>query len=274
MTFQPPFHRCFKTHTHTHLDGSDGALLRRRDPFLHRTHVGGERRLVPHRGRYTSQQRRHLGTGLRESEDVVDEQQHVLSLLVTEVLGDGQAGQTDASSGAGGLVHLTVDEGHLRLVVRQTDDARLDHLVVQVVALARSLADPGEDGVSAVRLRDVVDQLHDEDGLADAGATEQTCMEPQDYDTRNCSLLVFASHIHKGNYINTPTMIQFMIIYYEMFSKYHLFSIYVTKETRKKFPFISQGHMTFLPSIQKKYYVDEMFCSNRIDFISRFEYSI
>ena len=51
--------------------------------------------------------------------------------------------------------------------------AGLDHLVVEVVALAGALADAGEHRVAAVGLRDVVDQLHDEHGLADARAAEQ-----------------------------------------------------------------------------------------------------
>jgi peptide chain release factor 1 len=45
--------------------------------------------------------------------------------------------------------------------------------VVEVVALAGALADAGEHRVAAVRLGDVVDQLHDDYGLADAGAAEQ-----------------------------------------------------------------------------------------------------
>ena len=49
----------------------------------------------------------------------------------------------------------------------------LRHLVVQVVAFARALADAGKHRDAAVQLRDVVDQLHDHDGLADAGAAER-----------------------------------------------------------------------------------------------------
>ena len=49
----------------------------------------------------------------------------------------------------------------------------LDHLVIEVVALAGALADAGEHRIAAVRLGDVVDQLHDQHGLADAGAAEQ-----------------------------------------------------------------------------------------------------
>ena len=45
--------------------------------------------------------------------------------------------------------------------------------MVEVVTLAGPLADAGEDGVAAVALGDVVDQLHDQNGLAHAGTAEQ-----------------------------------------------------------------------------------------------------
>ena len=45
--------------------------------------------------------------------------------------------------------------------------------MIEVVALAGALADAGEHRIAAMRLGDVVDQLHDEHGLADAGAAEQ-----------------------------------------------------------------------------------------------------
>lgn len=44
-----------------------------------------------------------------ESENVVDEEQHILSLLVSEVLGDGKTSKGDSGSGSWGLVHLTED---------------------------------------------------------------------------------------------------------------------------------------------------------------------
>src|SRR5690606_18970653 len=47
------------------------------------------------------------------------------------------------------------------------------HLEEEVVTLAGALTDAGEDRHTTVRLRDVVDELHDENGLADAGATEE-----------------------------------------------------------------------------------------------------
>src|SRR4029077_19311396 len=52
--------------------------------------------------------------------------------------------------------------------------ARLDHLVIEVVALAGALADAREYRQSRVLLGDVVDELEHVDGLADAGAAEQS----------------------------------------------------------------------------------------------------
>ena len=45
--------------------------------------------------------------------------------------------------------------------------------MIEVVALAAALADAGEDRAAVVRRRDVVDQLLNEDRLADARAAEQ-----------------------------------------------------------------------------------------------------
>ena len=45
--------------------------------------------------------------------------------------------------------------------------------MVKIVAFARALADAGEHGETAVELGDVVDQFHDDDGLADARAAER-----------------------------------------------------------------------------------------------------
>ncbi len=54
------------------------------------------------------------------------------------------------------------------------DDARFHHFVVKVVSFACTLPDAAEDRDAAVRFGDVVDQFHDRDRLADAGAAEQT----------------------------------------------------------------------------------------------------
>ena len=151
----------------------DRALLRRRDALLELAHVGRERRLVADGRRDAAEQRRHLGARLREAEDVVDEEQHVLALFVAEVLGDGERREADARARARRLVHLAEHERRLVEHGGAVRELRVRHLVPEVVALARALADAGEHRVAAVLLRDVVDQLQDHDGLADAGAAEE-----------------------------------------------------------------------------------------------------
>lgn len=74
--------------------------------------------------------RRTLG----ESENVVDEEKHVLSLVITEVLSDGEAGEGDTGTGTWGLVHLSENQSGLGLVVVELDDTGLDHLVVEICA--------------------------------------------------------------------------------------------------------------------------------------------
>lgn len=54
------------------------------------------------------------------------------------------------------------------------DDASLDHLVVQVVTLAGALSHSGKHGETTVVGGDVVDELHDDDGLPDTGTAEQS----------------------------------------------------------------------------------------------------
>ena len=160
------------------LHRGDRALGGGGDALLQRAHVGGERRLVADRARDAAEKRRHLGARLREAEDVVDEEQHVLA-LVAEILGDRQPGQPDAGARARRLVHLAEDQRALRalgravVLVRVLVHAELDHLVIEVVALARALADAGEHRIAAMRLGDVVDQLLDQHRLADAGAAEE-----------------------------------------------------------------------------------------------------
>ena len=148
------------------LDRRHRAGRRRGDPLLELAHLGREGRLVADRARHPAEERRDLGARLDEAEDVVDEEQRVLP-LVAEVLRHRQAGEADPEARTRRLVHLAVDERDL------VDHLGLGHLEQQVVPLARPLADAGEDGDAAVLAGDVVDQLLDQDGLADAGTAEE-----------------------------------------------------------------------------------------------------
>ncbi len=156
------------------LDGSDRAVFGRRDPLLQRAHFRQQRRLVADRARHAAQERRDFRPGLGEAEDVVDEEEHVLLLGVAEVLGDRQAAERDAQARAWRFRHLSVDERRAGLLeVLHVDDAALLKLEPEVVALAGALPDAGEHRHAAVLHGDVVDQLLDDDRLADARAAEQ-----------------------------------------------------------------------------------------------------
>src|SRR5207247_5177521 len=102
------------------------------------------------------------------------EERDVLA-LVADTLGHREAGQTDAQTIARWLVHLSEHHRDLRFrKIVHLDHAGFRHLVVEVVALARALADAGEHRHAAIRLGDVVDELEHRDRLADARAAEET----------------------------------------------------------------------------------------------------
>jgi peptide chain release factor 1 len=50
---------------------------------LHTTHIGGKCGLITDGGGDTTEQCRYFGTSLGESENVVDEQEHILTFFVT-----------------------------------------------------------------------------------------------------------------------------------------------------------------------------------------------
>ena len=99
------------------LHGRDRTLLGGGDALLQFAHFGGEVGLVAHGAGHAAEQRRDFRAGLREAENVVDEEQHVLAFFVAEILGDGEAGQADAQTRSGRLGHLAVDQGALGFVV-------------------------------------------------------------------------------------------------------------------------------------------------------------
>jgi hypothetical protein len=55
-------------------------------------------------------------------------------------------------------------------VLLSSDNAGLDHFPVKVITLTSTFTHTSEDGETTVALGDVVDELHDDDGLADTPA--------------------------------------------------------------------------------------------------------
>ncbi len=156
------------------LNRGNRTLGRRGDAFLHLAHVGCQRWLITHCGRNTAQKCREFRTSLGEAEDVVHEEQNVLA-LVTEVFSNRQTRQGNASARTRRLVHLTVNECGLgAFTATELVNARFDHFVVKVVTFTGTFTNACEYGVTAVRFSNVVDQFHDQNGLANACAAEQT----------------------------------------------------------------------------------------------------
>ena len=181
------------------LDGSDGTGSGGSDTLLEGTHISGKGGLVSDGGGDTSEKGRHLRASLGESEDVVDEKKYILVLFISEVLSDGETGEADTGSGTRGLVHLTVHKGGLGSGAIGNDDTGLDHLVVEIVTLTSSLADTSEDGETTMKFGDIVDKLHDKDGLADTGTTEETNLTSlgvgsQKVDNLNTCIIIFISY--------------------------------------------------------------------------------
>ena len=158
------------------LEAGDGAFGGRGDALLQIAHLRGERGLVTHGAGRAAQQCGDFRAGLRKAKDVVDEQQHILVVLVTKILGHGERRERDAETGPGRLVHLAIDQtdpgAGLQngkavgasfqvsvLVLLAFNDIGLCHFVVKVVALARALTDAGKHGDAPVQFGNVVDQL-------------------------------------------------------------------------------------------------------------------
>ena len=120
------------------LQRGNRTALGRRNALLELTHLISQCWLVTHSRRHAAQQRGNLGTCLAETEDIVDEEQHVLVLNVTEVLRHRQPGESHTHTNSRRLVHLTEHEGRI------LEHAHLFHFEEEVRALTGTLTDAGE----------------------------------------------------------------------------------------------------------------------------------
>ena len=169
-----------------HIDGlyrGNRPFLRGCDSFLHTTHVGGEGGLVSDGRGNTTEKSRYFGTGLRETENVVDKEKYVLSFFVTEVFCDSQSCEGDSSTGTRRFVHLSEYQCSFGLAV-EFDDSGFNHFVVQIVAFSGAFTDTCEYGVTTMGLCDVVlsqlrtrrmyNQFLDKYGFSDTGTAKET----------------------------------------------------------------------------------------------------
>merc|ERR1719461_1283826 len=157
------------------LDRGNGSFLRGANSILHGTDLPLQSRLVTDSGRNTSEQRTDFGTGLRESENVVNKKQNILSVDIPEVFGLGETSQSDTHSHTSRFVHLSEDKSALGFSsVVNLNDSGVTHFVVEVISLTGSFSNTGEHGVTTVTHGDVVDQFHNQDGLSDTSTSEES----------------------------------------------------------------------------------------------------
>ncbi len=156
------------------LHRSDRAVLRGSDALLQLADFGVEVRLITDGGRHAAEKRGNFRAGLHETENVVDEEQHVEMLFVAEIFGHGQAGQADAQARPGRFGHLAIDQSGARFFgIARNDNAGLRHFQPQVVAFTGALADAGKNRNAAVLHGDVVNQFQNQNCFADARAAEE-----------------------------------------------------------------------------------------------------
>ena len=156
------------------LHGSNRTALRRSDALLQFANFGVEVRLVAHGGRHAAEQRGNFRTCLHETENVVDEKKHVEVLLVAEILGNRESCEAYTKTRAGRLRHLAIDKRRARFFrVPRDNNAALGHFQPKVIPFARALTHAGEHGDAAVLHRNIVNEFHDENGLAHARAAEE-----------------------------------------------------------------------------------------------------
>ncbi len=142
---------------------------------------GGQRGLVTDGAGHAAQKRGDFRAGLREAENVIDEEQRVGAGRIAEPFAHGQRRQGDAQTGAGRLVHLAEHHGGLRddRAVGLADLGFL-HFEPKIVAFAGPFADAGEDRVAAVLAGDAGDEFGQDDGLPESGTAEQTGLAAAD----------------------------------------------------------------------------------------------
>src|SRR5215468_2476010 len=94
--------------------------------------------------------------------------------LVAEIFRNGQSRQSDAQTRPGRLGHLSIDQSAARLfAVARHDDAAFAHFQPKVVTFASALTYACEYRHAAVLHCDVVNQFHNQNGLADTRAAEE-----------------------------------------------------------------------------------------------------
>src|SRR5262249_26770464 len=110
----------------------------------------------------------HFSTSLGEAENIVDKEQYVFTLFITEILRNCQTTQGHTQTRARRFIHLT--KNHRQLI----EHACFLHFMVQVIALTGTLTYASKNAIPTVAFGDIVDQFLNDHSLTNTSATEGT----------------------------------------------------------------------------------------------------
>lgn len=131
--------------------------------------------MITHSGGNSSQQGRHFGTGLGESEDIVNKQQHILTFFVSEIFSNSKSSKSDSGSSTGWFVHLSVHQSTPGLFsFFEGDDPSGDHFMIQIISFSGSFSDSCEYRVTTMSSGHIVDKFLNEDSLSYTGSSEES----------------------------------------------------------------------------------------------------
>mmetsp|Transcript_15641 Transcript_15641/g.22907 ORF Transcript_15641/g.22907 Transcript_15641/m.22907 type:complete len:226 (-) Transcript_15641:541-1218(-) len=152
----------------------NGSLGCSRNSLLKTAHISGKSGLVSDGRWNTTEKRRHLCIRLGETEDIVDEEQHILTFFVAEILCNGKAGKSYTSTSTWRLVHLSVHQRRFGLAAVELYNSGLNHFVVEIVSFTSSLSHSGKYRETSVLLGNIVDQFHNKHRLSDSGSSKES----------------------------------------------------------------------------------------------------
>ncbi len=167
-------HRCrigeiVRRHIHR-LNGGDRTRVGVGDALLQLRQFGAHGRLITQARRHLPHQTRHFHAGLDETENIIDQQQHIPMLVIAKILCHCQRCMADAETGAGRFVHLAEHHHHI------LQHTRRFHIPIELFSLATAFPDAAKDAHPLMMPDHVVYHLGEQHGLAYPCPTEQSCL--------------------------------------------------------------------------------------------------
>ena len=154
------------------LKRGDRSFLGRSDPFLKLTHLCTKCWLISHGRRHPSQQCRDFHSGKDVSINIIDKEEHILSLFFAEIFGHRQSGKRNPQAHSRWLVHLAKDH---HCLAKHTGFL---HFIPEVIALARPLTHTGEYGIPTMLGSYIADQFLNDNGFPHTRSTVGSHLSP------------------------------------------------------------------------------------------------